>query len=290
VTTLEAEQAVLRAACDHAGLDAAAARPISRHATSVYLLDDQIVARIHRSSDDRGAANTAAAVTRWLVEQGYPATSPASDPVDLDDVTVTFWLYYAQDGRTPPGADHLGQLLRQLHDLPQPPVALHNYQPLERLGTALEQTGAALDATERRWLSDRRGELIAQYNALQSELGIGWVHGDAYPGNTLWDGDRAIVGDWDEVAIAPRELDLVNTHQGARMGRSAGERQAFTDAYGWDVTAWPGWPVLREMRDLHTLGAYIQRADAGDTNAAGELRHRVQTLMSGDVRARWHSA
>lgn len=29
------------------------------------------------------------------------------------------------------------------------------------------------------------------------------------------------------------------THRGARFGRSAEERQAFTAAYGWDVTSWP---------------------------------------------------
>src|SRR6476661_3329516 len=67
----------------------------------------------------------------------------------------------------------------------------------------------------------RRSELLGEYERLDFHLGYGWIYGDAYPGNTLWDGKRALLGDWDEVGTGPRELDLVNTHQGAR---SAGPR------------------------------------------------------------------
>lgn len=290
MTTLESEQTLLRTACRHAGLDVTATEALSQHATSVYLLDRRLVARLHRGLGDRAAASTAVVTTSWLVEQGFPATVPVADPVNLQKTTVTFWRYYPQGQRTRPGAAHLGQLLRRLHSLPRPPVQLHQYQPLERLGVALSNPGSALPDEDRQWLVDRRAYLVDAYRTVQSELGIGWVHGDAYPGNTLWDGDQVLLGDWDEVAIAPRELDLVNTYQGARMGRSEAELQAFTEAYGWDVTQWSGWPVLREMRDLHTLGAYIQRADAGDKAAAAELRHRVRTLRTGDTQARWHTA
>ena len=70
---------------------------------------------------------------------------------------------------------------------------------------------------------------------------------------------------------------------------SAAERRAFTDAYGWDVTAWPGYPLLREMRDLHTLGAFIDRAARGDARASAELRHRVASLRTGDSVCLWHA-
>lgn len=120
-------------------------------------------------------------------------------------------------------------------------------------------------------------------------LGEGFIHGDAYPCNMLWDGDHAVLGDWDEVAHGPRELDLVNTHQGARFGRDLAERKAFTAAYGWDVTSWSGFPTLRAMRDLHTLAVYIERSDSGDALAATELQHRLTTLRHGDAMARWRA-
>jgi aminoglycoside phosphotransferase (APT) family kinase protein len=291
VRATETDDVILRIACDLAGLGHTTATPLHRHATSIWLLpDDGLVARISRSPDDRDRVGTAVAITRWLAAQGFPATEPADvdQPVEAAAASVTFWRYYPQNNRPAPGAAPLGGLLRRLHQLPEPPVQLADYVPLARLGTALE-SDTPLAADDRAWLAEHRRQLLDGYRELDSELGVGWIHGDAYPGNTLWDGDRVLLGDWDEVARGPRELDLVNTHQGVRLGRTAAERQAFTDAYSWDVTAWPGFAVLREMRDIHTLGAYIDRAAGGDEAAAAEVRYRVQTLRAGDTAARWHS-
>ena len=117
------------------------------------------------------------------------------------------------------------------------------------------------------------------------------IHGDAYPGNMLWDGDQVILGDWDETATSPRELDLVNIYlQGKRFGRPEAELEEFAAAYGYDVTAWPGFGVLLDMRSLHTLGSFIRRAAAGNRSARAELAHRVRTLKAGDTEAAWHAA
>lgn len=290
MTATETDDAILRAACDQVGLDPSHATPLHHHATSVWLLPtDRIVVRISRSPDDRSRIARAVTITRWLATQGFPVTEPADvdQPVDVDAATVTFWRYYPQAGRPAPGAAALGDLLRRLHQLPEPPVPIDDYEPLARLGNALAATPPLPDS-DQAWLVERRRQLLDAYRELRSQLGIGWIHGDAYPGNTLWDDDRVILGDWDEIARGPRELDLINTHQGVRIGRSAGELQAFTTAYGWDVTTWPGFPILREMRDLHTLGAYIDRASRGDQTAAAELHHRIRTLRAGDTTAQWH--
>lgn len=235
-----------------------------------------------------GRARTVVELTRWLTGQGFPSVAPldVEQPIDVDDYTVTFWRYYPQNDRPKPTADHLGAMLRQLHALSTPPVELSEYQPLKNLGDSVTAS-TALSDNDRRWLLDRRAELLVQYEQLDFPLGSGWIHGDAYPGNTLWDGDRALLGDWDEVGTGPRELDLVNTHQGARFGRSLTERGAFNAAYGYDVTAWPGFPVLREMRDLHTLGSYIRLADTENEQAAIQLDFRIGTLKRGDANALW---
>jgi aminoglycoside phosphotransferase (APT) family kinase protein len=179
-------------------------------------------------------------------------------------------------------------MLRQLHALPTPPVELPPYQPLKNFGDSVVASTSLL-TSDREWLLARRTDLLGEYERLDFPLGYGWIHGDAYPGNTLWDGDRALLGDWDEVGTGPRELDLVNTHQGARFGRPQAERDEFTAAYGYDVTAWPGFPVLREMRDLHTLGSYMRLADAGNQRAAIELGFRLDTLKRGDADAQWNA-
>lgn len=293
MTRLASAENAARTACSAAGLDNSSLTPLHHHATAVYLLQDlDIVVRVSRG-DDRARARNAVAVTAWLTEQNIPVTEPAPvpQPAEIDDASVTFWRYYPQNpAQGKPNAAALGNILRQLHALPEaPPVALPRYQPLTHLGAVLAgPTG--LPPEDHAWLAQRRDELLNRYAELDSALGEGFIHGDAYPGNTLWAGEQVILGDWDEVAIGPRELDLINTHQGARMGRSQAERDAFTAAYGWDVTAWSGFQTLREMRDVHTLAAFIERGAAGDQAAASEVAHRIATLRAGDAAARWHSA
>jgi aminoglycoside phosphotransferase (APT) family kinase protein len=277
--------AVLHDACSRAGLDASDALPLHEHAATLYLFEAQrVVVRLNHDGDDRGRARTVVELTRWLTRQDFPSVAPTDvdQPFDVDDYTVTLWRYYPQHDRPKPTADHLGAMLRHLHALPTPPVELHPYQPLKNFGDTVEAS-TSLSAGDRAWLLTRRTELLSEYERLDFPLGYGWIHGDAYPGNTLWDGDR------DEVGTGPRELDLVNTHQGARFGRPQAERDAFTAAYGYDVTAWPGFPVLREMRDLHTLGSYIRLADTGNQQAAIELVFRIDTLKRGDADTHWNT-
>jgi aminoglycoside phosphotransferase (APT) family kinase protein len=283
--------AVLHEACSRTGLDASDAVPLHQHAATLYLFEDErIVVRLTRDGDDRKRARTVVELTRWLTQQDFPSVAPADveQPLDVDDYTVTWWRYYPQNDRPKPTADHLGTILRKLHALPTPPVELFPYQPLKNLGDTVVAS-ASLSSRDREWLLARRTELLGEYERLDFPLGYGWIHGDAYPGNTLWDGDRALLADWDEVGTGPRELDLVNTHQGARFGRPQAERAAFTAAYGYDVTTWPGFSVLREMRDFHTLGSYIRLTDAGNERAAVELGFRLDTLKRGDTDAQWNA-
>jgi aminoglycoside phosphotransferase (APT) family kinase protein len=290
VTTTEALTEVLRAACAQVGLDSSEATPLREHANAVFLLPaSALVARLSRNPSDQVHASTTVALTRWLVSQEFPAPAPADveQPVNVSGYVVTFWRYYPQ-GKQSPGTADLGLMLRQLHSLPKPPVLLDAYRPLHSLGRTVEASTGLSDA-DRHWLLDRQGNLLEAYGRLEFPLGVGLIHGDAYPGNTLWDGSRALLGDWDEAGTGPRELDLVNTHQGARFGRSREDRDAFNRAYGYDITAWPGFPVLREMRDIHTLGSFIRLADRGNEKAASELAFRLDTLRRGDADARWNA-
>jgi Phosphotransferase enzyme family len=282
---------VLREACSRTGLDPSDAVPLHQHAATLYLFKaHRVVVRLNHDIDDRRRARTVVEITRWLTRQGFPSVAPTDvdQPLDVGDYTVTFWRYYPQNDRPKPTAGHLGTILRHLHALPTPPVELPPYQPLKNFSDSVAAS-TSLSTHDRAWLLTRGTELLGEYERLDFPLGDGWIHGDAYPGNTLWDHDRALLGDWDEVGTGPRELDLVNTHQGARFGRPQAERDAFTTAYGYDVTAWPGFLVLREMRDLHTLGSYIRLADVGNKQAATELGFRIDTLQRGDIDARWNA-
>ncbi|MFJ8231478.1 phosphotransferase family protein [Streptomyces sp. NPDC094448] len=284
-STQHAQEKAVRDVCRRAGLSTAGLRAIRRHATGVYLLPSEgAVARV-RPVDESTAALKLSELLRWLIGLGYPAVEPLTEPLTEPPYVVTLWSHYPQP-TTPPPAGALGALLRELHHLPEPPVALPPYQPLTSL-TASVKRSRTLDTDECAWLIEMTDKLVYEYRRLDFPLGHGLVHGDAYPGNTLWDGKQVRLGDWDEVAVGPRELDLANTFQGVRYGRTPQEIRSFTDAYGHDPSPWPGLRTLVTMRDLHTLGSFIQRADTGDRTAAAELRHRLDTLRSGRHDARW---
>ncbi|MFI6030719.1 phosphotransferase family protein [Amycolatopsis magusensis] len=281
---------VLHRACTHAGLRSDDATPLRQHATDVFLLPaDNAVARITYGPVNAIRATRAVTITRWLTGHGFPATEPLAvdQPVHIDDATVTFWHHYPQPAATPPDSGELGTLLRHLHQLPDPELSLPAYTPLADLTSTLASATTVLDVGTTAWITDRISELLAQFADLHSILGHGLIHGDAYPGNTLHTPAGTILGDWDEVAYGPRELDLANTIQGIRFGRSTSEIDRFTTAYGYDPRDWPGITVLTAMRDLHTLGAYLRRAHRGDLAARHELDNRITTLRQSPELTTW---
>ncbi|MFI9588604.1 phosphotransferase [Streptomyces sp. NPDC052236] len=291
MNTTASQETAARQACRISGLPDQPLTHLHQHATSVFLLPtEDIVVRVS-SASQKQRLDTAVSLTRWLASHRFPATEPfdVPQPVLCGSFTVTFWVHYPQPERGAPPAGHLGGLLRRLHDLPPPPLELPEYQPLASLQKTLEQS-ISLRAEHRDWLTARTRELLAAYHRLDFPLGRGLLHGDAYPGNTLWDGAAARLGDWDEAAVGPREIDLANTFQGVRFGRTTMELNDFSLRYGLDIRHWPGLPVLRKIRDLHTLGSYIRRADRGDQAAANQLTYRMETLRGGDELAQWAAA
>ncbi|MFC9249955.1 phosphotransferase enzyme family protein [Amycolatopsis thailandensis] len=289
------DTAALVLACREAGLDPGDAVPLRRHATSVYRIPRtgsgrDLIAKIAPSTM-RARAERAIHLTRWLRAHDFPCVEPAevSQPIDAGDFVVTFWIHYDQRQKTVPDASHLGRLLRQLHALPMPPVDLPAAAPLRHFADLVTSSTTVSDG-DKVWLLAERHRLLADYAQLDFPLGVGMLHGDAYPGNTLWNGGTAILGDWDEPAIGPRELDLAPTLQGGiRFGRSSTELDAFTIAYGYDPRDWTGLPVLAGLRDLHTLGSFLRRAQHGDITAVNELDLRIASLRRRD-NSSWRAA
>lgn len=286
---------VLDIACREADLDSRDARLLHAHSNTVYLLPrEQAVARISHNDHPGLDARASVAITKWLAGQGVPTTEPLTDYIaDIGSDTVTFWHYYPARGPDLPPARELGGILRRLHAIQDMPFDLPNYSPLRGLTQTLAdpRSSSALTADDRHWLGDRAAAQIAAYHQLRSHLGHGVVHGDAYTGNLLWGPQHALLGDWDEISIAPRELDLINVYQSVRFGVSNDDDlTGFACAYGWDVRTWDGYADLRAMRDLHTLTGYIRRASRADRVAAGELRSRIRSLRDPEFAdTRWHA-
>ena len=65
--------------------------------------------------------------------------------------------------------------------------------------------------------------------------------------------------DFESAAIGPREWDLLPTAIAVeRYGLPEEQYQEFAGTYGFDVRAWAGYPVLREIREL-TMTTWIMQ-------------------------------
>jgi aminoglycoside phosphotransferase (APT) family kinase protein len=156
------------------------------------------------------------------------------------------------------------------------------YQPLISARRAIGSS-RAIDEEERAWLTERCEQLLDAYGQLSFQLPDGIIHGDAYRGNLLRDGNRVVLADWDAVSTGPREVDLIPTLQAPRFGLPGDQRDAFVAAYGQDIRSWDGYPVLRDIREISTLTALLRDGHA-DASARRELRIRLQSLRTGDDR------
>jgi hypothetical protein len=197
-----AAEAALHDVVTVAGLSAVGASLIRLFGTAVYHLPAAgAVARIAPLVSPAHVTRMATSVqiARWLAACGFPAVEPlpVDQPLTSHQCVITFWKYLPQRGPEPSTAD-LGYLLRVLHQLPPPPVSLPAYQPLTSVGRAI-QTSQAIDDDDRSWLSGHQDRLLAAYARLDFELPAGLIHGDAWRGNLLRDGHRAVLADWDTV-------------------------------------------------------------------------------------------
>jgi aminoglycoside phosphotransferase (APT) family kinase protein len=121
-------------------------------------------------------------------------------------------------------------------------------------------------------------------------LPAGSVHGDASIGNIFRrqaDG-VAVLMDLDGFSTGPREWDLVQTAMYyERFGwHTPDEYAEFAEIYGFDVLAWPGYPVLADVRELVMVTWLAQNAGESDEVAA-EVRKRIGDLRSGPGPRDW---
>lgn len=293
--------AILSHVAAQLGLDAAGARPLRLHDASTFLLPvEELVLRLNTASGETlGRAMKALQLTAWLATRDFPAVRPAiTEPVTIDDRVVTVWHAVAP---RPPGTSRgvhtaLGRLVKDLHQLPDPPVVLPAADPLARLRAALDidsrRAQPVLNGGDHGFLAHRVQDLDAQYRLLTFPLGVGLIHNDAHPGNVL-PASAAKYGylltDWEGACIGPREMDVVLTGApGSRFGDAEEDRLAFSAAYGYDITTWPPYQILRDIRDLHSLAGHI-RAAPNYLAARNELSIRIRSLREDDRTVRWRA-
>ncbi|GIJ65119.1 phosphotransferase [Virgisporangium ochraceum] len=289
----------LRVVCDRIGADAARAEPVKYTINAVYRVPPFVIrmnaspATAERTVSHATALAAVDAPTIRLADVG-------PQPIVAGGWAATVWLDVPTTGRTPEPVDLAGPV-RTIHRLETLDADLPPWEPVAKARRRIDRAVGA--DWMRPWCRDEVGldldDLVAalreRCDAVERALAdVAWhlpagvLHGDVHTGNLLLaTSGEALLCDLDSVCAGPREWDLTPPAHGTeRMGRPRAAYAAFADAYGFDVTAWPGWPALRAVRDLQmatsTFGAFDGRADV-----AQQLAHRVRTLLAGDDDAVW---
>jgi aminoglycoside phosphotransferase (APT) family kinase protein len=273
-----------------AGVDTADARLLRIGENAIFRLPGQIIARVARTSAYEADARKEVVVARWLESEGYPAVRALSidQPVVVDERVVTFWEVISDEDSYGSTAE-VASLLGRLHGMEPPPsLDLPALRPFARAELRID-VDRWLGSDDRDFLQGRLEDLRAKYADLNFALPQGVIHGDASVGNVLHDREgQPVVIDLDGFAIGPREWDLVLTamYYDSFGWHTREEYEAFVRVYGFDVMEWPGYPVLRDVREFLMVTWLSQKAP-GDERVATEVRKRITALRTGRAKKDW---
>jgi Phosphotransferase enzyme family len=287
--TRESVRTVLERACLHVGLEAAGATLIRMVNNAVFrLAAHPVVVRIVLTSELSHRAENAAAAARLFAANNVPSVALLDDvpgPVDVGGYSVSFW-HAVVDTKNAPTAADLARLLTQVHRIPCSETGLARWNPIADLHARI--TGANYfdrDAVD--FLRRRCDAVEVRLDSLRCVLPPSVIHGDAHLRNLITTPAGTVLCDLDTVCIGPREWDLVPIAVGqVRFRPKTNTQRQLVDAYGFDVTQWDGFPVLRELRELKLAAVGLQAA-AGNSARGSELRRRLHTIRTGDTLARW---
>ncbi|MEU6572542.1 phosphotransferase [Streptomyces sp. NPDC046805] len=283
-------QVLLVRVCETAGLDPRGAQLLRGQTNAVIRLTAQpVLVKIARKGTPVAEVRRTVEFVEWLMDMGFP-TGPLhripEQPLVVDGQAVTFWTYLPQPDQAV-SAEALAKPLNALHNAPAPPVSLHRLDAISAIRSSLAHA-TALPAAAMDILSAEADRLEAALADVIYELPEGVLHGDPQHRNALHTESGVVLCDWDSVVTGPAEWDLVTVEVHCRrFGYGESHYRRFADAYGWDVTRWDGYRVLRDIRELRMIATNARKA-AYAPRTLPEVLRRVAALESGDLYRRWN--
>jgi aminoglycoside phosphotransferase (APT) family kinase protein len=141
------------------------------------------------------------------------------------------------------------------------------------------QSATTLASEDRAWLSQHLELLIDRYQNLPAGLPISAVHGDAWGGNFVVTQDGPVILDLERFAVGPPEWDLtaIAVDHFTFGDVSVEEWRSVCEIYGYDVTTWAGYEVMRDIRELRKVTFAAQMAIRYD-HVKPQAVYRVECL------------
>jgi hypothetical protein len=176
--------AILRQACEVAGLNADSARLLRLGSNAVYRLTAPVVARIARPEGDTAAARRMVEVARWLESVAYPAVRaiPLDQPVVLDSHAVTFWEAVSDDSDEYATIGQVAAVIARLHKMTAPDdLCLPALEPFRNVGQRIAES-RWLTGDDRTWMTIELGRLTREeYETFTRVYGYDLLQWPGYP-------------------------------------------------------------------------------------------------------------
>jgi Phosphotransferase enzyme family len=287
--TPERLRAVLAALQAHTGVSVGDAQLIKFTNNAVFRLPEaRAVARIAGSETMAKRVSKVVRVASWLEEAGVAAVRllrSVPQPVVVDGLLVTLWHDVEGPGRTPTGED-LANILKFFHRLSPPDGGLPEWAPLEEIRQRLDDP-EGVSADDLAFLRAQCDEIEAALADVSFELPQGLIHGDAFMGNLISSPAGPVICDFDSTCVGPREWDLTPLAVGKlRFNYAHDAYSELSHCYGFDVMRWPGFAVLRRVRELKLVASVVPVL-ASNPAIREQWKHRLRTYRSGDQTTRW---
>ena len=273
------------------GLAHASIKLVRMGTTAVLRLPNGVIARVARDASWLQTAEREVRVAAALERAGVPCTVPyrVDQPVLVDGHPITFWAEIPGPLYEPTPAE-FGAVLRLLHRVDRgDDLGLSQLDPWGRTPERIEQ--APLGNRERGVLRDVLAELQEAWAGVRFVLGRGVIHGDAHLGNFVRGADgTTVLLDFDSVCLGPRDWDLIPT---ALYATSLGwldraDYRSFVEAYGFDITTSPAFPVLARMRELR-MTVWLAMHATESERVAAQVAHRIACLVDPELPRHWSS-
>jgi Ser/Thr protein kinase RdoA (MazF antagonist) len=280
-------EAVLAGICDACSLAGADARLIKFTNSAVFDLPRaEVVIKVAGSRLVTERIPKVIEVARWLEAHDFPAVrllAGVDQPVHSHGHAATLWRRVNGDGPEPTGRD-LADLIRRFHSLPRPD-GLPTWDPMRGIRQRLAEADG-IGAGELDFLAGRCNALETELAGIVPALPPGAIHGDAFLGNLIPHDGGPVLCDFDSTSIGPREWDLTPVAVGSlRFDYEVDPHDSFAAAYGFDVTSWDGFPVLRQLRELQLVTSVLPVLRSNPT-VREQFEHRLASLKAGNA-TRW---
>jgi Ser/Thr protein kinase RdoA (MazF antagonist) len=280
------------AMCALAGLQDSELEPLRFGSNAVFGIDKTHVLRVMRPTTSLVDVQREIHLAREFARLNVPAVRladiPAQQPLKALNCLGTVWERLLDE------PDHnnlyrpLGQLLQLFHqrtvELRVPLEPWHQLASSDRRLAELRSHYAPEDvAMLTRW--SRR--ISATLDQVEPMLPDGVIHGQAEIGNVLFRAGQPVLIDFEQVAIGPREWDLVHTAVAVtRLGRPEQCYRDFADAYGVDIRTWDGYETYRRLWELCATTWLMQHGHRS-RKIAEEIEIRLQTWRDDNPETRW---